>query len=50
MAQQGSILGNAVERREDPALVSGAGTYVDNLTLSGAAHVAFYWTDAVEDG
>lgn len=36
-----SILGNRVVRREDPALLTGHGTFVDNLPLEGAAWVTF---------
>jgi len=37
----GSILGTAVHRVEDPELVRGRGTYVDNTVPDGALHVAF---------
>jgi carbon-monoxide dehydrogenase large subunit len=37
----GSILGTQVRRIEDAELVTGAGTYVANLALPGALHVAF---------
>ncbi|MFQ5523258.1 MAG: xanthine dehydrogenase family protein molybdopterin-binding subunit [Acidimicrobiia bacterium] len=36
-----SALGGAVRRREDPALIQGTGTYVDDLTPHGTAYVAF---------
>ncbi|MET0666094.1 MAG: xanthine dehydrogenase family protein molybdopterin-binding subunit [Acidimicrobiales bacterium] len=37
-----SILGNRVQRFEDPDLLTGAGDYVDDVTLpAGAAHVVF---------
>jgi carbon-monoxide dehydrogenase large subunit len=36
-----SILGNRVARREDPALLTGHGTYVDNLALEHAACVTY---------
>lgn len=36
-----SILGNRVVRREDPALLRGDGTYVDNLDLPGAAQLVY---------
>jgi aerobic carbon-monoxide dehydrogenase large subunit len=36
-----SILGNRVLRREDPALLTRGGTYVDDLDLPGAAFVTF---------
>src|SRR5450432_3084768 len=41
MAVSGSILGNAVRRLEDPALLTGAGKYVDDLAAPGVLHVAF---------
>ena len=41
MARAGSILGNAVQRMEDPTLLTGAGQYVDDLTQPGVAHVVF---------
>ena len=37
----GSILGNAVARLEDPDLLEGRATYIDNLDLPGALHLAF---------
>src|ERR1700690_972371 len=37
----GSILGNAVRRLEDPALLTGVGKYVDDLVEPNMAHVAF---------
>lgn len=37
-----SILGNRVQRVEDPALLTGVGDYVDDVTLpAGAAHVVY---------
>ena len=36
-----SILGHRVLRREDPALLTGGGTYVDDITREGVAHVVF---------
>jgi carbon-monoxide dehydrogenase large subunit len=37
-----SILGNRVQRVEDPELLTGAGRYVDDVTLpAGAAHVVY---------
>jgi carbon-monoxide dehydrogenase large subunit len=41
MAVQGSILGNAVTRREDPTLLTGSDWYYDDLPLEGAAFVHF---------
>src|SRR5919198_92139 len=37
----GSILGTSVRRVEDFELITGAGTYVGNLPLDGALHLAF---------
>src|SRR3954452_25115932 len=37
----GSILGNAVRRVEDPDLVRGRGTYVDNMRPQGALFASF---------
>jgi aerobic carbon-monoxide dehydrogenase large subunit len=37
----GSILGNAVRRVEDPELLVGHGTFVDNLRPAGTAHAVF---------
>lgn len=41
MARSGSILGTRVHRVEDPALLRGAGTYIDNVAPRHALHVAF---------
>ncbi len=41
MASAGSILGNAVQRLEDPTLLTGEGKYVDDLVETGMLHVAF---------
>src|SRR5262249_4207884 len=41
MAASGSILGNAVQRLEDPTLLTGSGKYVDDLVEPNMAHVAF---------
>jgi carbon-monoxide dehydrogenase large subunit len=37
----GSILGNPVRRLEDPALLTGAAKYVEDLASEGTAHVVF---------
>ncbi|HSS68766.1 MAG TPA: molybdopterin cofactor-binding domain-containing protein, partial [Nocardioidaceae bacterium] len=37
----GSILGNSVRRVEDPDLVRGRGTYVDDIVVEGALWLAF---------
>jgi aerobic carbon-monoxide dehydrogenase large subunit len=36
-----SILGTSVVRLEDPAFLTGATTYIDNLDLTGVLHLAF---------
>ncbi|MGH8870519.1 MAG: xanthine dehydrogenase family protein molybdopterin-binding subunit, partial [Acidimicrobiia bacterium] len=36
-----SVMGGAVRRREDPALIQGTGTYTDDLQPIGLLHVAF---------
>jgi aerobic carbon-monoxide dehydrogenase large subunit len=41
MAAAGSILGNAVQRLEDPTLLTGAGKYLDDMAPTGTLHVAF---------
>src|SRR3954452_13023509 len=41
MATAGSILGNAVQRLEDPTLLTGEGKYVDDLVETGTLHLAF---------
>jgi carbon-monoxide dehydrogenase large subunit len=37
----GSILGNRVRRVEDPELIDGRSTYVDDLRISGTTHAVF---------
>ncbi|HSB86632.1 MAG TPA: xanthine dehydrogenase family protein molybdopterin-binding subunit [Ilumatobacteraceae bacterium] len=41
MAAAGSILGNAVQRLEDPTLLTGAGKYLDDMAPEGTLHLAF---------
>lgn len=41
MANSGSILGTRVQRIEDPALLRGEGTFIDNVAPPDALHVAF---------
>ena len=41
MAQSGSILGNAVVRKEDPKLLTGENEYFDDLTVEGLVHMVF---------
>ena len=37
----GSLVGVPVRRVEDPTLLRGEGTYIDNLDLPGVLHLAF---------
>ena len=41
MAASGSILGNSVLRREDPAILDGSARYYDDLQVDGLTHVVF---------
>ncbi len=41
MAASGSILGNAVLRREDPAILDGSARYYDDLAVDGLLHLVF---------
>lgn len=41
MAAAGSILGNAVQRMEDPTLLTGSGKYVDDMVPTGTLFVHF---------
>jgi carbon-monoxide dehydrogenase large subunit len=41
MPASGSILGNAVPRREDPGILRGASRYFDDIQLPGMVHLAF---------
>ncbi len=41
MSVQGSILGHAVLRREDPSLLRGVDKYYDDLAIEGLGHVFF---------
>ncbi len=38
---EGSILGNAVLRREDPTLLTGADTYLDDMSVDGMTFIHF---------
>jgi carbon-monoxide dehydrogenase large subunit len=40
-AAEGPYIGRALKRVEDPRLITGAATYVDDLRLPGLLHVAF---------
>ena len=41
MSTSGSILGTRVQRIEDPSLLRGLGTFIDNVAPTDALHVAF---------
>ncbi len=41
MAASGSILGNSVLRREDPAILEGAIEYFDDVVIEGLTHIVF---------
>jgi carbon-monoxide dehydrogenase large subunit len=41
MSRSGSILGNAVLRKEDPAILEGRARYFDDLVVDGVAHLVF---------
>ena len=45
MTAGGSILGHAVKRREDPALITGRGSYVGDMNPEGMLHAAFVRSD-----
>src|SRR6058998_3891607 len=39
------LVGQRVKRREDPRLIRGTGTYVDDIALVGMQHLAFKRSD-----
>ena len=39
------LVGQRVKRREDPRLIQGRGTYVDDIALVGMQHLAFKRSD-----
>src|SRR4051812_9598938 len=39
------LVGERVKRREDPRLIQGRGTYVDDLKVAGMCHLAFKRSD-----
>ena len=39
------LVGQRVRRREDPRLIKGRGTYVDDVKLAGMQHLAFKRSD-----
>ena len=41
MPASGSILGNSVLRREDPAILEGRVEYYDDVAVDGLCHIVF---------
>ena len=41
MAEPSSYIGRPLKRAEDPKLITGRGSYVDDLKLPGLAHLVF---------
>ena len=39
------LIGERVKRREDPRLIQGRGTYVDDIKIAGMLHLAFKRSD-----
>ncbi len=39
------LVGERVKRREDPRLIQGRGTYVDDVKIAGMQHLAFKRSD-----
>ncbi len=39
------LVGERVKRREDPRLIQGLGTYVDDIKVTGMLHLAFKRSD-----
>ncbi|HEX6031581.1 MAG TPA: hypothetical protein VFY90_09110, partial [Tepidiformaceae bacterium] len=39
------LVGERIKRREDPRLIQGRATYVDDLKLAGMLHMAFKRSD-----
>src|ERR1043166_7587123 len=39
------LVGQRVKRREDPRLIRGGGTYVDDIKITGMQHIAFKRSD-----
>src|SRR6185295_17005907 len=39
------LVGSRVKRREDPRLIQGKGTYVDDVKIAGMQHLAFKRSD-----
>ena len=41
MTTSSKVFGSSIKRREDPKLITGQGTYTDDIKLPGTLHVAF---------
>ena len=41
----GKMVGQRIKRTEDPALIQGLGTFVDDIKLPGMLHIAFRRSD-----
>jgi carbon-monoxide dehydrogenase large subunit len=44
------LVGQRVKRREDPRLIQGRGTYVDDVKIAGMQHIAFKRSDVAHGG
>ena len=42
------LVGQRIKRREDPRLVQGRATYVDDIKVAGMQHLAFKRSDILE--
>src|SRR2546429_4470598 len=45
LAPSARLVGNRINRKEDPRLLTGAGRYVDDVVVPGMLHVAFARSD-----
>src|ERR1700693_4422397 len=45
LAPSSRLVGNRINRKEDPRLLTGRGCYVDDVVVPGVAHVAFARSD-----
>src|SRR5204862_3017646 len=45
LAASARVVGNRINRKEDPRLLTGQGRYVDDVAVSGVLHVAFARSD-----
>ena len=44
-----ALVGNRINRKEDPRLLTGRGRYVDDVVVPGMLHVAFACSDIAAD-